>query len=105
MIAPPLSGQHTPGDRAERLCHAFLQTDIDFAFTFLRLAEVESKLGNSARASELIERAIRAYKTAMQFLDDMPAPVSEERSELQASIRRLFEAIHIAAYHHAAVQN
>lgn len=51
---------------------AFLQTDIDLAFSQLRLAVAEWRLENRARAVSLIEKAVLSYKAVKKQLDDLP---------------------------------
>lgn len=79
--------------RTERVYLAFLQSDIDLALTYLRLAEAESKIWNSARAAELIEKAILGYKSAVTQIENLPLEFIEERGELRERVQRLFEAI------------
>lgn len=89
----------------KRAVLAHLQTDIEIALTFLRLADAECKSGNHARASELIDKATLAYQTAIQHLDHLPEDATEEISGLRQGARELFEAIHIAEFRYAATHS
>lgn len=81
---------------------AHLQTDIEIALTFLRLADAECKSGNRSRACALIDKATLAYEAAIQHLDHVPEAATDEISGLRQGARELFEAIHIAEFRYAA---
>lgn len=77
----------------EQLCIAFLQTDMDLAFSYLRLAVGECRLENRARAVSLIERVILAYRTVSKQIDHLPVEFAEERCQLRERAGELFAAI------------
>ena len=79
--------------QTERLCLAFLQGEIDLAATLLRLSAAESKIGNGARASELIEKAILGYKDVLRQVNGISPEFAVERTELRENLQKLFEAI------------
>jgi hypothetical protein len=83
-------------DKAELVCIALLQSEIDFALGFLRLAEVESHGGNGAHAAELIAKAILAHRIVLQDLGSVSTEFEEEKRELEGEARRLLEAIRAA---------
>ena len=79
--------------RTDRACLALLQSEIDLAFGFLRLAQVESHGGNSAHAADLIAKAALAHKAVLKDLPSLSLESEEEMRELQRSVRKLFETI------------
>jgi len=80
-------------ERSEHLCIDLLRTDIDLAFTFLRLAKTESELGAIPHASGLIQKALRAHESILRHLDRAPFRFSDEKPALQQSAQELFQAI------------
>jgi hypothetical protein len=79
--------------KTELVCITLLQSEIDVALGFLRLAEVESHGGNSAHAAELIAKAILAHRTVLQDLGGVSTEFEEEKRELDREARKLLEAI------------
>ena len=89
----------------KRACLARLQTEIEIALAFLRLADAECKNGKHSHASELIDKAALAYQAAMQHLDTISANPTEETSRLREGVRELFEAIHLSGFRYAATRD
>ena len=89
----PLTERRRLIEQSDRVCTALLHTDIDLAFTFLRLARMEFELGATRHATELIEKAIAAHKSVMKHMERMPAKSAGERRVLEQGARQLFEAI------------
>ena len=81
--------------RSEQECLVFLETEIDFAFTLLRLAGAESNGGKLARAAELIAKANVTHKAALKYLGNVRLE-PEAKRELQFNVRKLLEAIRAA---------
>ena len=77
----------------DRLCIALLATEIECAFTLLRLAEAEARGGKAAHASELIEKASLAYKSVVARVNNLPVELAEERGELHEHAQRLLELL------------
>lgn len=77
--------------RTERVCFALMQSEIDLAFSLLRLAEAEIRGGDDAHVRELVGRASTMYKVALSYLDVLPVCVGKRESLL--GVRELFEAI------------
>lgn len=78
-------------DRTERVCFALMQSEIDLAFSSLRLAEAETRGGDDVHARELIARACVTHKVALNYLDGLP--VGQEKHDLRVGVRKLFEGI------------
>jgi hypothetical protein len=76
--------------QTERLC---IETDIDIAWGFLRLAEAEMELGNLAVAIEFLEKAILGCRTVIAELGNTVVELDEERSGLWENARKLFDSI------------
>lgn len=89
-------------ERSQELCLALLRTDISLAYSFLRLAHTELKLGAASHAAELIEQATTAYDHVVEHLEQSPFGSGQERRILERDARELFEAI--AAHLRAAWQ-
>src|SRR5215470_8535869 len=87
------SSDENLGEQTQRVLITLLHIDIDLAFSYLRLAETESKFGNRIRAARLIEESIIAYKSVARRLDDIQIEADEERSKLGESATKLFQAI------------
>ena len=67
----------------ERTCIVFLQSELDIAFGFLRLAEVETGSGNTAHADELIAKASNSCKAVLDGLATVSREFEEERQVLR----------------------
>ncbi len=80
-------------EKSQELCLALLQTDIGLAYSFLRLAHTELKLGAAPRAAELIEKATTAYDHVLKHLEQSPFGSGQERRALERDARELFQAI------------
>ena len=81
----------------ERACLALVETEIDVALSFLRLAESETRAGNGEHATELLAKAVATYNVVLQYVENMRAGFETEKRELCIKARRLFEAIRAAA--------
>jgi len=77
----------------ERACLALVETEIEVAFSFLRLAEGETKAGNGEHAAELIAKAVATHNVVLQYVGNMRAEFEAEKRELCVEARKLFEAI------------
>lgn len=86
----------------ERACLALLQSDIDIAFSFLRLADAEARGGNAAHADELIGKATETYKNLLNRIGTVPAELEDEQHDLQRGMRSLREAIHLTTSRYRA---
>ena len=75
----------------ERVCLT-LQSDLDLAFSYLRLDEAETQGGKAAHATELIAKAVIAHRTVLRELVCFP-DLSERKRELAGEARRLLESI------------
>jgi len=75
----------------ERTCIVFLQSELDIAFGFLRLAEVETGSGNTSHADELIAKASNPYKATVS------REFEEERQVLRERLHLLQDAIRTVA--------
>lgn len=93
----------TPADdtrtRTERVCIALVRAEVDAAFSLLRLAEAEACGGIDRHAADLIAKAMSTHKTALHYLGTVPPELEEQRRELSADVRKLFEAIRAAERH------
>ena len=83
----------------ERACLALVETEIEVAFSFLRLAEVESSGGNGEHATHLIAKAVATHDVVLQYIENMRAEFQGEKCELRREARRLLEAIRTAQRH------
>jgi hypothetical protein len=83
--------------QVERTCMVLLQSELDIAFGFLRLAEVETESGNAAHADELIAKASSSYKEVLDGLANVPLEFEEERQSLREGVRMLQDAIRAVA--------
>ena len=81
------------GTRIERTCIVLLQSELDIAFGFLRLADVETGSGNTAHADELIAKASSSYKAVLNGLATVSLEFEEERLLLREGVRMLQDAI------------
>ena len=80
-------------ERCEHLCLDLLQTDIDVAHAFLRLAKTETEFGDIPSASELVKKAKRAHDTVMREVQSSVLRLGPEKLEVQRSLRSLAAAI------------
>jgi hypothetical protein len=69
-----------------------LRSDLDLAFSCLRLAEAETRGGKVAHATELIAKAVITYETVERELVCIPG-LNESNRELKREARRLLESI------------
>jgi hypothetical protein len=69
-----------------------LQSDLDLAFSYLRLAEAETRGGRVAHATELITKAVITCKIVERELVCIPG-LNENKHELAREARRLLESI------------
>jgi hypothetical protein len=69
-----------------------LQSDLDLAFSYLRLAEAETRGGNADHATELIAKAVIAHRTVLRELACISG-VYQSKRELAGEARRLLESI------------
>ena len=83
--------------QVERACMVLLQSELDIAFGFLRLADVETESGAAAHADELIAKASSSYKTVLDGLATVPLEFEEERQLLREGVRMLQDAIRAVA--------
>src|SRR6266853_4857752 len=89
---PPI--RLTPSSReTEWACLALVETEIEVAFSFLRLAEVETRGGNGEDAAELIAKAVATHDVVLQYVEHMQAGFEAEKRQLSVEARKLFEAI------------
>ena len=89
---PPI--RLTPSSReTEWACLALVETEIEVAFSFLRLAEVETQGGNGEDAAELIAKAVATHNVVLQYVEHMRAGFEAEKRQLSVEARKLFEAI------------
>lgn len=77
----------------ERTCIVLLQSELDIALGFLRLAEAEIDSGSAGHADELIGKATNSFRTAQDGLAALALEFEEERRDLQDGLRRLQEAM------------
>ena len=83
--------------QVERTCMVLLQSELDIAFGFLRLAHVEIQSGIAAHADELIAKASSSYKAILDGLATVPLEFEEERQLLREGVRMLQDAIRAVA--------
>src|SRR5258708_25172085 len=69
----------------------FIETDIETAMTFLKLADTELGMGNMERVTRLVGSARTAYETTGRFLVRVQDP--EDHQRLCEKLCRLEEAI------------
>jgi hypothetical protein len=79
-------------EHADRVCLTLVQSELDLAFFNLRLAEAEIQGGKAAHATELVAKALIAYKIVLLELARI-TDVYERKRELAAEARRLLESI------------
>ena len=80
-------------ERSQELCLALLRTDLDLAYSFLRLAHTELNLGAAPHAAELIEKAVTAHDHVIRQLERPAFGFEQERRALERDARELFQAI------------
>lgn len=80
-------------ERLEQACTTLLQSEMDLAFSYLRLAQAETRGGSAAHAAELIGKAILAHKNVVQDLAGVSMELQDLKRELAGSARELQEAI------------
>src|SRR5260370_5454303 len=80
----------------ERACLALVETEIEVAFSFLQLAERETRAGHCQQATEFIDKAVATHNVVLQYLGNMRAEFEAEKRELCVEARKLFEAIRAA---------
>jgi hypothetical protein len=85
------------GTQVESTCLVFLQSELDIAFGFLRLADVETGSGNTTHADELIAKASSSYRAVLNGLGTVPLEFEEERQLLREGIRMFQDAIRAIA--------
>ena len=83
--------------QVERTCIVLLESELDIALGFLRLAEVETDSGNAAHADELIGKANNSYKAVLNGLATVPLEFEGERQFLREGIRSLQDTIRAIA--------
>jgi hypothetical protein len=91
--APDLDGR----SQADKVCLAFLESEIDIGFTFLRLA-LETPQAGTAHGVLLITKAICAYKSVLnslrqESLDNVSVEFQSDLRRLQVRNGKLLEAI------------
>jgi hypothetical protein len=69
-----------------------LQSDLDLAFSYLRLAEAETRGGKAAHATELMAKALTTHRTVLREFANIP-DLYESKRELAREARRLLESI------------
>jgi hypothetical protein len=77
----------------ERACLALVETEIEVAFSFLRLAEAETQGGKVEHATHLISKAAGTYNVVLKYIENMRAEFAFEKCELRGEARRLLEGI------------
>src|SRR5260370_1490401 len=75
----------------EWVCLALMETEIEVAFSFLRLAEVETRAGNGQHATDLIARAVATHIVVLQYVENMRSGFEAEKRGLCVEARMLFE--------------
>lgn len=80
-------------ERAERVCLALARSELEVAFSYLRLAEAEVHGGKVAHALDLIDKARKNHAAALRYIETLPVEFDCERGELQSDARELFDAI------------
>jgi hypothetical protein len=86
-----LTANRRSSGHIKRLC-VILQSDLDLAFSYLRLAEAEIQGGKAAHATELMVKAIITHRTVLREFVNIP-DFYETRRELAREARRLLESI------------
>jgi len=77
----------------ELACLALVETEIEVALSFLRLAEAETNGGNDEHAKELLAKAVAIRNVVLQYIENMREEFETEKRELWIDARRLFENI------------
>jgi hypothetical protein len=80
----------------EQACLALVETEIEVALSFLRLADAETSGGNDEHAKELIAKAVAIHNVVLQYIENMRGEFETEKRELWVDARRLLENIRAA---------
>lgn len=80
-------------EHVDRICLTLVQSEIEVASSFVRLAEAEAQGGSMPHAIELLTRAILAHKGVLKELGAMSSDCQEEKSALWSEARNLLESI------------
>ena len=80
----------------ERACLALVGTEIEVAFSFVRLAEEATRAGNDRQATESIAKAAATHTAVLQYVGNMRGEFEAEKRGLCVEARKLFEAIRAA---------
>jgi len=72
---------------------ALVETEIEVALSFLRLAEIETRGGSGEDAAELIAKAVATHNVVLQYVEHMRAGFEAEKRQLSVEAWKLFEAI------------
>src|SRR5260370_6152629 len=80
----------------ELACLALVEFEIEVAFSFLGLAEGETRAGNGQHATELIAKAVATHNVVLPYVGKIRAEFEAEKRGLCVAARRLFEAIRAA---------
>ena len=81
------------GEHVDRICLTLLQSEIEVASSFVRLAEAEAQGGSTPHAIELLTRAVLVHKGVLKELRTMRSDFQEEKSALWSEARNLLESI------------
>ena len=92
----PVSFLDTSFRETEKACLALIETEIEVAFSFLRLAEVEINGGDEKHAVELIGKAVAVHDVVLQYVQNMRTEFGAVKRELRLEAQRLFEAVRAA---------
>ena len=96
VLDQPVSYMGASFRETEKACLALVETEIEIAFSFLRLAEVEINGGDEKHAAELIGKAVAVRDVVLQYGQNMRTEFGAARRELRLEAQRLFEAIRAA---------
>ena len=80
----------------DQACLDLIETTIEVAFSFLRMAEVEISGGDGEHATELIAKAAATHNVVVRYTQNMRAEFEVEKQELCLAGRKLLEAIRAA---------
>jgi len=79
--------------QAERVHLALIRSELEVAFSYLRLAEAEVHGGILTHAEDLLDKARTSHTTAVRYLSVSGEGFDGERAELHAEARELADAI------------
>ena len=96
VLDQPVSFLDTSFHETEKACLALIETEIEVAFSFLRLAEVEINGGDEKHAVELIVKAVAVHDVVLQYVQNMRTEFGAVKRELRLEAHRLFEAVRAA---------